>query len=108
VLLAAQEPPGQASVDVAKERQQAVARARTQLAVKLGVEPGDILVESAKQARWPNSALGCPEGGRMYAQVVTDGWAVLLKAKGAVHEVHVAGRRAVICPEKAVGKEPPR
>jgi hypothetical protein len=105
--LESQSLPRRPSLDVTKERLQAVARARTQLSVKLNIEQGDIDVESAKPATWPNSALGCPERGRMYAQVVTDGWVVRLKAKGDVHEVHVSGRRAVVCPRQQPGGEPP-
>lgn len=110
LLMAPQEPqPARPPLDVTAERLQAVARARRQLSVELNIEPGDIDVESAKPATWPNSALGCPEKGRMYAQVVTDGWVVRLKAKRDVHEVHVSGRRAVICPRpQPAGDPPPR
>ncbi len=104
-LLMAQEAPKAATeTDTRKERERAVARAKTLLADKLGVEESKIAVESAKAATWPDAALGCPEKDHMYAQVVTSGWAVVLESQGKTHEVHVGRGRAVICPSKAQQK----
>jgi hypothetical protein len=93
---------GEAPPDPAKERAQAIERAKAVLAEKLKLPEKDIAVESAKAATWSDASLGCPEKDRMYAQVVTRGWAVALKAQGCPHQVHVAGNRAVVCPPPAV------
>jgi len=89
---------GEEPADPAKEKAAAVARARAHLAKALKIEPERLTVESATPATWPDAALGCPEKDRMYAQVVTSGYKVQLRADGKTHEVHVAGSRAVICP----------
>lgn len=89
---------GEEPADPAKEKAAAVARARAHLAKALEIEPERLTVESATPATWPDAALGCPEKDRMYAQVVTSGYKVQLRADGKTHEVHVAGSRAVICP----------
>jgi len=96
---------GGTPADAAKERAQAVDRAKAHLVETLKVPERDIVLESAKETRWPDSSLGCPEKGMMYAQMVTPGWTVVLKAQGRTHEVHVAGKRVVTCPgrDKAPG-----
>jgi hypothetical protein len=98
-------PIGGTPPDAAKERARAVDRAKAHLAETLKLIEQDIVLESAKETRWPNSSLGCPEKGMMYAQMVTPGWTVVLKAQGRSYEVHVAGKRAVTCPaaDKAPG-----
>jgi hypothetical protein len=88
---------GEPAPDPAKVRAAAIERAKTYLAEALEVPAKELTVESAKETTWADASLGCPEKGRMYAQVVTSGWTVVLKAKGQTHEVHVAGKRAVTC-----------
>jgi hypothetical protein len=100
LLLAQETQIGGSAVEHEKERLQAVGRAKEQLGLKLQVPESKMALESATEAKWPDAGLGCPEKGRMYAQVVTRGWTVLLKVDGKLHEVHVAGKRAVICPGK--------
>jgi len=89
---------GEEPADPAKEKTAAVARAKDHLVKKLKVRPEDVRLESSTPATWPDAALGCPEKDRMYAQVVTTGYKVLLKVEGKTHEVHVASSRAVSCP----------
>lgn len=96
-MLFAQEQLGGPEVDRQKERLQAVGRAKVQLALKLQVRESKLTLDSATAATWPDASLGCPEKGHMYAQVVTRGWRVILQLDGVKHEVHVSGRRAVVC-----------
>ena len=72
--------------------------ARAALAREKGVEAGDVRVISVSPREWPNAALGCPEPGMIYAEVITPGYLVVLEAGGERQEVHTdrAGR-AVIC-----------
>jgi hypothetical protein len=99
LLLAAQEPgPGTASPDRDKERLDAVARAKTTLAETQKVPEAALTLVSAKASTWSDASLGCPEKGHMYAQMITDGWTVILEHEGTRREVHVSGRKAVICP----------
>lgn len=108
VLLFAQEvPPGASQPDAQKEREKAIAKARALLHGKLDVAEDKMSLKSATSATWPDSALGCPEKGHMYAQVVTRGWAIVLEVEGKTHEVHVAGSRAVACPPKQPSKPDP-
>lgn len=106
LLFAQQTAIGASQPDRDKAREQAIERAKTVLGEKLHVAPSHFTLESAKEATWPNSALGCPEPDHMYAQVISEGWAVVLKADDTTHEVHISGRRAVVCGPKAELKSP--
>ena len=88
---------GEEPADPEKDKAAAVARAKTYLGKKLGVAPEKLVLASAKPATWPDAALGCPEKDRMYAQVLTDGYKVILKLDGKKHEVHVSRSRAISC-----------
>jgi hypothetical protein len=45
---------------------------------------------------WPDAALGCPEPDRMYAQVLTPGYVVLLSCRQDEYEYRTDGRRTLI------------
>lgn len=71
-----------------------------QVAEALGVAPETLQVSAAEPVDWPDTSLGCPQPGMMYAQVITPGWRVtLLTGEGQQHEVHT-GRQPdhfVVC-----------
>jgi hypothetical protein len=96
--LAQQTQVGAQATTPDKERVEAIARAKTDLAGALKLPEANLALESATATTWPDASLGCPEKDRMYAQVVTRGWTVRLTAEGRVHELHVAGKRVVRCP----------
>ncbi|HIQ06039.1 MAG TPA: hypothetical protein EYH31_10220 [Anaerolineae bacterium] len=77
----------------------AVAAAQKDLIHRLGKEV-EISVESVEPVQWPDSSLGCPEPGKMYAQVITPGHRVILRAGDQTYEYHTAGTHAVLCPSQ--------
>ncbi len=68
-----------------------VAIAVDDLAVRLDVPPDSIDVLTAVLVVWPNGALGCPEPGRSYTQVMTDGSVIELGVDGLVYRYHSGG-----------------
>lgn len=70
------------------ERQAAVDLAKTKLAARLGVDAAKITLVSADAVDWPDTSLGVPEAGKMYAQVITHGYKIILSANGAQYEYH--------------------
>lgn len=68
--------------------EEAMAFARKDLSDRLGVRPEDISVVESKEATWPDTSLGMPEKGKMYAQVLTEGFLVILLARGMKYEYH--------------------
>ena len=58
------------------------------LAARLNLDPELVTVIDFKPVTWPDSSLGCPQEGMMYAQVLTDGYLILLETNGKTYEYH--------------------
>lgn len=65
-----------------------VAAAIADLAERQGVNSEEITVVSNDQVTWRDGSLGCPEPGKMYTMVLTDGVRVVLEAAGQTYEYH--------------------
>jgi hypothetical protein len=70
------------------------------LAKRLSVKGADIQVKLVEPMDWPTSALGCPEPGKVYLQVVTPGYKITLVSGGKEHIYHSDRQRTVYCPPK--------
>jgi len=68
----------------------AVAYAVKDLSEKLAISPDSIVVTESSEATWRDSSLSMPESGKMYAQVLTEGFHVALEACGKKYEYHFA------------------
>ena len=66
------------------------------LAMQLDLPPEAIRVVAWEPLDWPGAALGCPEPGKVYAQILTPGYVVFLEARGETFRVHTdrTGERA--------------
>ncbi len=79
----------------------AVDRAREDLANRKGIDKEQITVVAVKEVNWPDTSLGCPEPGMMYAQVITPGHRIILSYAGQTYEYHSdQGGRVVYCEPK--------
>jgi len=58
------------------------------LAINLNISKDSIQVKSVEKVVWPDSALGFPEKGRNYLQVVTEGYRIVLFCNGQDYEYH--------------------
>ena len=67
-------------------KEEAIARARADLAQRLGVAESEITEDSVDTADFPNAALGAPLKGEMSAQMIESGWRIKLRAAGKVYE----------------------
>jgi len=74
-----------------------VALAMRELASHKDILPGQIQVHSVEAMEWPDSSLGCPEEGMMYAQVLTPGYRIILEAEGSMTVFHSDLERVVLC-----------
>ncbi|HEY3108438.1 MAG TPA: hypothetical protein VGL23_06780, partial [Chloroflexota bacterium] len=74
--------------------------ARAEAARALNVPVDQVTVERVDPVDWRDSSLGCSEPGKVYAQVITEGFRVVVNVGGQRREVHTdaAGRRLVFCP----------
>ena len=76
-----------------------VMQAKEDLAGRLSIGVDQIDLVEAKAVEWPDASLGCPEPGKMYAQVVTPGYRIVLAAAGEHYEYHSDVQRRVVCCE---------
>ena len=94
---ASQSPTG-AQSPVPTEAVPSVDAAKQHLAQQSGVPVDQITALSVTKVNWPTSALGCPQPGRMYAQMVTPGYRIILQAGGKTYEYHSdRGQHVVSC-----------
>ena len=67
---------------MAMTREEAVRRARADLAARLGVQEDEVTEDSVEDADFPDAAFGAGSPGEMSAQMITPGWRIRLSAKG--------------------------
>jgi hypothetical protein len=76
---------------------EAVALAKRTLAEHIKSASIPVELVSAERVDWPNTAIGCPEPGMMYAQMIVSGYKVTLRAEGKEYPVHIGSGRAIVC-----------
>jgi hypothetical protein len=67
-------------------REETIARARKDLAERLGVVAAEIKEQSVEDADFPDMALGAAGKGEMSGQMITPGWRIRLSANGESFE----------------------
>ncbi len=72
-----------------------VDKAKNDLAEKLNTTPEQIQLVKQEKVDWPDTSLGYPEKGKMYAQVITPGFRIVLEAGGKLYEYHSDYERVV-------------
>jgi hypothetical protein len=69
------------------------------IAADLGVPEQTVQAVTMEPRNWPDSSLGCPEPDKLYAQVVTPGYLVVVDVSGERIEYHTDERGTVVrCP----------
>jgi len=76
--------------------QMAVDAARAQAVIDLGVDAAEITLTEVSAEEFPDSALGCPDAGAFYAQVITPGYRIVLEAAGQTVEYHTSTAADVV------------
>lgn len=92
---AASPVPGQGGGTSIAPPSELVGAAQVQLAQYLKVSPAELALQSANAKEWPDGAIGCPQDGQVYPQVVTPGFLLIFTnaAQSVQHAVHT-GRSA--------------
>lgn len=68
------------------------------LAEREGIDTDAIVVQAAEFVTWPDASLGCPRPGQFYAQVITEGYRIVLRTEARDYAYHGAtGRAPVLC-----------
>lgn len=68
--------------------QRQIDAARRDLAQRLGIDVAAIEVASVEEVTWPDGALGCPQPGMVYIQVLIDGLHILLRVGDQLYPYH--------------------
>jgi hypothetical protein len=63
-------------------KEDAVGRAKEDLAARLGVPADEIEEDSVEDADFPDASFGAGAPGEMSAQMITPGWCIRLRARG--------------------------
>jgi len=74
-------------------KEEAVERARRDLATRLSVNEDEIKEVSVEAADFPDMALGAPVEGEMSGQMITPGWRIRLTADGKSFEYRANERQ---------------
>ena len=75
--------------------QNLIEKAREDLAKRLSISLDLVTIVDARDVTWPNSSMGCPQPGMVYADVLTPGYLIILHATDQDFEYH-AGKNAEI------------
>jgi hypothetical protein len=71
---------------MAYTKEEAVGRAREDLAGRLGVPAGEVAEDSVEEADFPDTALGAHVRGEMSGMMISTGWRIRLAARGRTYE----------------------
>lgn len=86
-----------ATATLADEEAAAVARAKEALAKRLSIPADSVNLTSVEPRTWSDSSMGCGKPGIAAMQVLTSGYAVLLRTEERAYEVHVSQNAAAVC-----------
>ncbi len=92
------ETGGMTEIAIPAEAQTVVDLVLEDAAVQLDVDPQVISVTAIEAVDWPDSSLGCPEDGGVYAQVISPGYRITVSDGTATLEYHTGLNDAfVLC-----------
>lgn len=84
-------------LSVSMNNEQAVRLAMLTLSQSLQLKETDMVVEKITPVQWSDTSIGCPQPGMMYAQMISEGFKIIIKVDGKVYPVHIGAGRAVVC-----------
>jgi len=92
------ETGGMSEIDIPAEAQAVVDLVLEDAALQLGVDPQAISVTTIEAVEWPDSSLGCPGDGGVYAQVISPGYQITVTEGTSTLEYHTGLNDAfVLC-----------
>lgn len=87
---------GESDVTIPAEAQAIVDLVLNDAATQLGVEPSALSITSIEPMDWPDSSLGCPEDGGVYAQVISPGYRIIVTDGAASLEYHTGPNDIIV------------
>lgn len=75
-----------------------IEKATKDLAQRLSIPVAQIHLVETRDVVWPDTSLGCPQKGMVYADVLTQGFLIILAANNKEYEYHSSkGTELVYC-----------
>jgi hypothetical protein len=71
--------------------------AKADLAQRTGVSVAQIQTVRVEAVDWPDASLGCPQPGKMYAQVITPGYQIVLSIPDKEYDYHTNLTEVFLC-----------
>jgi hypothetical protein len=78
-----------------------VEQATDDLARRLSLPATAVDLVELTETVWPDSSLGCPQPGRVYTQVLREGYRIGLRAGKRIFEYHSGGGAPFLCEKPA-------
>jgi hypothetical protein len=76
-------------------------------AKRFNVAESEVVIARAEQVTWPDGSLGCPEPGRMYTQMLVDGFRVAARTAAGELTYHTDSRGNVVnCASRKAHQRP--
>ncbi|WP_230742584.1 hypothetical protein [Methanooceanicella nereidis] len=69
--------------------QEAIEMAKNKLSKMLGAPQNTLAVISSEEITWPDTSLGMPEPGKSYAQMLVEGYRIVLSFGDKKYEFHI-------------------
>jgi hypothetical protein len=88
-----------ASHDLGRRNQtmELIGRARADLEKRLEIEAGQVRLVKSSRGSWPNTSLGCPENGKKYNEVPSQGIQIEFAAQNQKYLYHSDMEQLVYC-----------
>jgi hypothetical protein len=88
------------------EAKQVVRLAVEDLAKRLDLATEEMRLVSVEAVDWPDTSLGCPQPGMMYAQVITPGYRIVLETQEETYDYHTdTGDHIILCQSEGRSQE---
>jgi hypothetical protein len=91
------ESPGSGGSMIPADAQSVVELVLQDAATQLGVDPSALTVSAIEPTDWPDSSLGCPEEGGVYAQVISPGYQITV-TDGSATLIYHTGPNDIFVP----------
>ena len=73
-----------------------IQKAKELLTRKLGIAIENIKFFDILAVEWPDSSLGCPQAGMLYADVITPGYKMQLEVNGSYYSIHSDTNNSIV------------
>jgi len=84
------------SVSTPPHSEDYILASKNDLSQRLGISIEDTNTIFVKAVTWSDASLGCSQEGMVYAQVITEGYQILLEASGNIYEYHTDEKDNVV------------